>query len=208
MYRPLDIATWNRQAHFELFRQYEHPFFNLTAPVDVTRLHEFCQDSSLSFFLAGLFCSLKAANEVENLRYRLRGEQAIVWDKLDAGSTVLHDDNTFGFCYFKYEEEVKTFCQKGVERIAAQKASGKLDPKEHADDMVHYSVIPWVSFTGFQHARRHSISDSIPKIVFGKYYQQNSKKLMPVSVELHHALCDGYHAGRYFERFQRLLQEL
>ncbi|RME51569.1 MAG: chloramphenicol acetyltransferase, partial [Caldilineae bacterium] len=30
---------------------------------------------------------------------------------------------------------------------------------------------------------------------------------MPVSVQAHHALMDGLHAGRYFQRLQTLLDE-
>ena len=30
---------------------------------------------------------------------------------------------------------------------------------------------------------------------------------MPVSIEVHHALADGLHVGRYLERFQELLDD-
>ena len=42
----------------------------------------------------------------------------------------------------------------------------------------------------------------IPKVAFGKYRDAGGRVLMPVSVEGHHALMDGLHAGRFFERLQ------
>ncbi|MCB0574850.1 MAG: hypothetical protein KDC61_09825 [Saprospiraceae bacterium] len=47
----------------------------------------------------------------------------------------------------------------------------------------------------------------MPKIVFGKYFASGDRLLMPVSVEVHHALMDGLHAGRFFGRFQQVLEE-
>jgi chloramphenicol O-acetyltransferase type A len=66
-------------------------------------------------------------------------------------------------------------------------------------------VIPWVAFTSFAHARRHGTEDSVPKIVFGKRHERGGRHRMPVSVEVHHALVDGLHVGRFFEGFQERL---
>jgi chloramphenicol O-acetyltransferase len=51
-------------------------------------------------------------------------------------------------------------------------------------------------------ARRSLAEDSVPKIIFGKYEVEGGRVRLPVSVEVHHALMDGVHVGRYFERLQ------
>ena len=63
-------------------------------------------------------------------------------------------------------------------------------------------MITWISFTSFAHARKPRKEDSVPKIVFGKYTEQNDLIKMPVSVEVHHSLMDGIHVGKFFEFFQ------
>ena len=73
------------------------------------------------------------------------------------------------------------------------------------DDVIWYSVLPWTSFTSFAHARRCPSRESVPRIVFGKRYEEQGRLHMPVSVEVHHALADGLHVGRFFEGFQRRL---
>lgn len=30
----------------------------------------------------------------------------------------------------------------------------------------------------------------------GKYYTQGDKVLMPLAIQVHHAVCDGFHVGR------------
>jgi chloramphenicol O-acetyltransferase type A len=47
----------------------------------------------------------------------------------------------------------------------------------------------------------------VPKIVFGRHREAGGRRWMPVSVEVHHALVDGLHVGRFFERFQALLDD-
>ncbi len=207
MARELDLESWPRRQHFEFFRRYDQPFFNLCAEVDVTHLTERCAvPGGPSFFLASLFLSLRAANEVEPFRYRLRGERVIVYEVVHGGSTVLLPDETFAFAYFDYLPDFQRFAGPASRVLDEIRADpGRLQPSDDRDDLLHYSVIPWVSFTSFAHARRKRETDSVPKVVFGKRRAAGGRHLMPVSVEVHHALMDGLHVGRFFERFQALL---
>ncbi len=208
MFRTLDISSWPRKKTYLFFREYDHPFFNVCADVDVTHLYNSVKERNASFFIASLFCSLKAANELEPFRYRLKGEEVIICDTVSAGSTVLNEDETFGFCYFDYRKEYPEFERLASQTLAQYKAGDlKMDARDDMLDVIHYSVLPWVSFTSFSHARRMSKEDSIPKIVFGKYREEKGEMKMPVSVEVHHALMDGLHMGRYFQNLQQALSE-
>jgi chloramphenicol O-acetyltransferase type A len=47
--------------------------------------------------------------------------------------------------------------------------------------------------------------DSIPRISWGKYFRDDNLIKMPLSVQVHHALMDGFHVGRYFQQVQKYL---
>jgi chloramphenicol O-acetyltransferase type A len=47
--------------------------------------------------------------------------------------------------------------------------------------------------------------DSIPRIAWGKYFEENGKIKLPLSVQVHHALVDGLHVGQYFNAIQEIL---
>ena len=81
-----------------------------------------------------------------------------------------------------------------------------LDPRTGRYDLIHYSTLPWIKFTSISHARKISRMDSIPQMVFGKYFKDGATSKMPFSIEVHHALIDGYHVAKYHEKFQDYLQ--
>ena len=205
--RVLDLESWKRREHFEFFRHYERPWFNLCADVDVTALVARCREpGGPSFFLASLWLSLVAANEVEEFRYRLRGEQVVVHPVIDGGSTVLMPDETFAFAYFDFVEDYPAFAAAGARELERVR-DGTGGPRTvDRDDMIHYSVIPWVSFSSFSHARHRTADISVPKIVFGRHRRVGDRRLLPVSVEVHHALVDGLHVGRFYQRFEELAE--
>ncbi len=205
MYQIIPLEEWPRRAAFHFFKNYDDPFFNITAPVDVTVLHARCKAERSSFFLNSLYFATRAANAVEAFRLRILGDQLVCYDTVHAGSTIFMEDQTFQFGYFDYVADREQFVREGRDTIAQLKAQSRLEPRDEALDLIHFSVIPWISFSSFKHARRYIPGDTIPKIVFGKYYGQGDRLLMPVSVEVHHAMMDGYHAGQFFEKFQTLL---
>ena len=197
----LDLERWPRRAHFDLFRGYDHPFFNLCAPVEVTALRAATGGAGgRSFFLAALWLSLAAANAIEPFRYRLRGDRVLVHEVIHGSGTILRPDGTFGFAYFDFDPAYGRFHERAAREVERVRASTALEPIAERDDLIHYSVIPWVAFTSFAHARHLAADDSVPKIVFGKVYPDGGGERMPVSVEVHHALADGLDAGRFFER--------
>lgn len=201
----LDLERWNRRAHFELFRHYDRPFFTLCAPLEVTALRRATGGlDGRSFFLASLWLSLRAANEIEPLRYRLRGDRVLVHDVLHGSCTILRPDDSFGFGYFEWDPDFRRFHERAAAEVERARARADLEPAAGRDDLVHYSVIPWVAFTSFAHARNLGAGESVPKVVFGKVYAEGETERMPVSLEVHHALADGIDAGRWYQRLAAL----
>jgi chloramphenicol O-acetyltransferase type A len=120
---------------------------------------------------------------------------------------VLLPNETFTLAYFNYDENFGTFIRDAERSVKkAQSGDGGFRPSER-DDMVHFTVLPWVSFTSFSHARNWRREDSVPKIAFGKFTRENENILLPISVEVHHALMDGLHVGRFLARLEEALSE-
>ncbi len=200
--------NWDRKSTFEFFKTFEVPFYNITANVDVSRLRQYCKENNFQFLIMSLFLSQKTISQIPNFRYRLVKDQVRLYERTQAGCTILLENKSFAFCYFKPTSEVAEFHQYGEQAITELKANPDFTPRNGDANMIFYSVIPWISFTSFQHARRLETEDSIPRIVFGKYFKQGDHLLMPISVEVHHSFVDGYHLGQYFEILQNEIDSL
>jgi chloramphenicol O-acetyltransferase type A len=205
----LDVESWPRRAAFEFFRDYDNPYFNVCAPLDVTPLVEVSRSTDgISFALASLYLALRASNECEPFRYRLQGGRVLVHDRVHAGTTHLVGGERLAFVYFDYGEDYAGFREHADRaKRAVESGAGVIDARADRTDLIHFSSLPWFSFTSISHARNWRREDSVPKITFGKYHRVGDRMSMPVSVEVHHALMDGAHVGGYFERLQAHLSD-
>jgi len=204
-----DIENWNRKPIYNFFKNYEDPFFNITANLEVTNLYGFCKKHELSFSLACLYVAIKCMNEITEFKLRLKSGKVYLCDSLHIGSTILNDDNTFSFCYFKNQPTIFDFDKQGKVIVENHKQLAKFEAKEEGLDLVHCTTLPWISFTSFKHARNGDEgSKGIPKIVFGKLFDENEIKKIPFSVEVHHALMDGLQVGILYEKMQQYMNEL
>jgi len=207
MKQLLNLADWNRKDQFAFFKQFEEPFFGITVSIDCTKAYAAAKSTGASFFLYYLHKSLKAANIIEPFRYRINEEQVWVYDTVNASPTINRPDGSFGFSYMDYHPSFETFQQFAKKEIERVQASKGLVPAVSGENVIHYSSIPWINFTGLSHARSFSFKDSCPKISFGKMTGDKGPRSMPMSVHVHHALMDGYHAGQYIDLFQQFMNE-
>jgi len=201
----LDLENWSRRELFDFFINYDNPYFNVCVSVDVTKLLQLTRDRAIKFSLAIHYFALRIANETEAFRYRLKDKKIFVYDVINGGTTVLLPNESFAYAYFDYHQDFEQFVTgmgKAVEEVRT--STGPLKPTMR-DDVIYHTTLPWMSFTSFMHARTKGRGDSIPRIVFGKFSDEGGRMMMPISVEVHHALMDGLHVGRYLDSLEDAL---
>lgn len=204
MKTKIDLKTWNRSTHFEFFSKFDEPFFGITTPINCTIAYQKSKELQIPFFVYYLHKTLVAVNKIENFRLRIEGENVMLYDEIDTSATIMREDKTFGFSFIKFHEDLHEFnkiAQIEIQRI--QNTPGILT-REYPENIIHFSAVPWINFTGLTHSRNFSIPDSCPKISFGKLMDENGKKTMALSVTAHHGLLDGYHIGLFVEELQNL----
>ncbi|MGL4903840.1 MAG: CatA-like O-acetyltransferase, partial [Cetobacterium sp.] len=42
---------------------------------------------------------------------------------------------------------------------------------------------------------------------FGKFILEDKKYLIPLAIQVHHAVCDGFHLCRFIDRFQEIIND-
>lgn len=204
MFEQIDQQQWDRRQQFEFFRPYTNPNFNLCGPVDISGIVAYRKKTGASLHLLYHYIALRAANELEAFAFRIVGDQVIKVGTIHCGTTLLKEDNTFGFCYFNYSRFFQEFSNAAHEATEKFKTQEVMEPQPESFDLLHCTTMPWVSFTSVQHPYNRASDYGIPKLAFGKIYQEGDRWKMPLSLQGHHALMDGYHAGRFFQRVEML----
>lgn len=207
MRKKIEIESWDRKNQFKFFKDFDEPFWGITAEVDCTVTYQMAKEKGISFYLSYLHKSLIAVNSVEAFRYRMEGDDVFLYDTVGASATVMRENGTFGFSYIEFYKKYEDFASVANIEFERVKNNDDLIPGSASTNVVHYSSLPWIKFTGLSHARDFKRQDTAPKISFGKMTTHQSKKMMPVSIHVHHALVDGLHVGQHLEAFQDLLNK-
>jgi chloramphenicol O-acetyltransferase type A len=208
MKTKLNLENWPRKDHFTLFNQFDEPFFSVNVDLDCTLSYRTAKEMGVSFYLYYLYCTLQAVNGSENFRYRVEDNEIFIYERIDVSHTVIRPDGTFGFGYVPYTPTLTDFitlAEKDRERILN---STGLDLDIPNENIIHFSALPGIRFTGLTHARSFSYKDSTPKISVGKVTEANGVRTMPVSITVHHGLMDGLHVAQFIDLFQEMLNKL
>ena len=196
----------HRKKHFDFFHGMNHPHFNLTANVDITSFMKWVKSEGLPLNLLLVYLLSKTANEITEFRWRIRDNEVIEHETVHPSFTVpTEDTDVFSFCTVDFKAALVEFIKDAKRIQELMKTNPSVEDEPGRDDYLFMSAIPWVSFTSLQHAMSYHPHDSVPRISWGKFFEQNDKTLMPLSVQAHHALVDGRHMGMYFTNIQEKL---
>ncbi|MBU0595849.1 chloramphenicol acetyltransferase [Candidatus Bipolaricaulota bacterium] len=206
--RRIDLDSWPRRKHFELFRSFAYPYFNLCANVDVACLVRAVRERHASFTAHLVYCLTRAANEIPELRQRIRGNDVIEHRVVHPSITVLTENDLFAFCFFEYAENAGSFVRSAIEAMERAKQDPSLDDEPGRDDFLFMTAIPWVSFNSMMHPVPLSPPDSVPRVAWGRYRIEGGHAPMPLSLHAHHGLVDGIHTGRFFARVEELIDSV
>lgn len=206
--QPIDLESWSRKEHFDVFKNWDYPHFSLCVNVSLETFYSFIKQKGISFNIAIVYLITRAANAVPEFRYRIRDEKPIEHEIIHPSSTILGKDDVFSFCTLEYYEDFSKFSMRASNKIAqVQKRPRLLKEDQNRDDLIFLTAIPWVSFTSIMHPLKLNPADSVPRFSWGKYFEDGKDLKMPLSVQAHHAVMDGVHVGRFYTEVQAYLNE-
>ena len=206
----LDLETWPRRKQYEFFRQMDYPHINVCFPFDITNLKAYCSKHELSITHSILYISARTANSIKEFRLRIRGDTVVEHESISPSYTVLRADESFSYCTVEYTPDANLLMARAQEQQQKVYEEMVLEDEAGRDDFLFISVLPWISFTNTTHPINMSPVDSVPRLVWGKFYADPANKnrtLLPYSIQAHHALTDGVHFGKFAAIFQALADE-
>ncbi len=212
----IDRTTWRRRDNFAFFENYANPFISFTAQVECRAGFEKARARGDSFFLGYLYAITRAANRIEELRYRFWGpdNRIVLYDKVDVYATIRTGaGKDFVIARIPYQEDFAAFL-KGARRIVdgVDEQSDLLAPGMASQvpdhDVVMVSALPGLRMTSFVPAQAHARGSDYPLFMVGKAERRGEGLYMPVSIACHHGFVDGAHVEEFFRLTEKFLSEL
>lgn len=202
--RIIDMSKDPRCAQFEYFRQMTDPWAGVTVQVDVTDFLGAIDGEP--FFLNFLFAVMRAANAVPELRRRILPDGGVVeYDRCNPSYTVMKPDGVYVYCLVESDLSSRTdFVALGKRRQQEVIDRGTLT--EDGDSLEHFfvSCVPWLHYSQIR-LPSGLPGECNPRFAWGQYQEQGGRKVMPVSLFIHHGLADGWHISQFFENLRREL---
>ena len=208
MKQKIDRHTWDRKEHFEFYTRFKEPYHGVNVSLDITTLKERCNKENASVFMHYLHRAIVAVNKVEAFRYRILNDDVYLFDTSHVTMTIAREHGPFGFSFVAFNEDFNVFEAEAKKEFERVRQSKGLDLSVSRDNVVHFSALPWIDFTGITHARDLESQDCSPKITFGKINQNNGRWRMPLSVHVHHGLVYGKDVADFIQIFQDELNRL
>ncbi|MBE6928486.1 MAG: chloramphenicol acetyltransferase [Ruminococcaceae bacterium] len=199
--RYIDMQTNPRRAQFEYFQSFANPYASVTVPCDITPLKD-----RRPFFLTFLYCAIQAANAIPELRRRIVDGRVVEFDNCISSHTVALPDETYCYCELDCSMPFEEFLPYAMAKVEQAKTHPSMDDVE-PERLFFVTSFPWASFTGI-HLPTTQPADSNVRITFGKAYEQDGKYLLPTDLTVHHALADGVHIAKFFQKFEENCRNL
>lgn len=201
----IDRADWTRKEYFEHYFSSVPCTYSMTVSLDVTAVRQ----SGQKLYPVLLHSLTAVVNRHPEFRTALnsRGELG-VYSEMIPSYTVFHPETeTFSILWTEYSEDRAAFCA-GYERdlLLYGKNPGMMAKPNPPENLFNVSMIPWTSFEGFNLNLQKGYEYLLPIFTIGRYREQEGRFVLPLAVQVHHAVCDGFHLSRFVQELQQQIQ--
>lgn len=209
-YIRFNVEKWQRKEHYHLYNEHVNCGFSLTAKIDITSLVNFISLRDYRFYPTMIYLLSSLVNRHDEFKLSKKDGELILWEKVHPSFTIFHNQTeTFSSLWCEYSDNIQVFMGNYQHQLTLHKDDAKLTPQPiQAENIFYISSLPWVSFESFNLNIANIASNFTPIFTMGKFYREGDKILLPLSVQVHHAVCDGFHVGRFVNELQTLCNEL
>lgn len=208
-YEIINTETWERGELFRFYIEKLRNVMSMTVDTDVTKLVSFVRAHGLKFYPAMMWAVSKAVNGRAEFRYGWKDGDLVRWDYVSLYYADFHgEDERFVKLVTEYSGDLSEFHARFLADRERYKDLRAFDLKEIPPNTFDVSCLPWVRYRSFD---IHVFDEGrylAPVVTWGRFETENGKTVMPLSVNIHHAVADGWHLSRLFADVQEIINTL
>lgn len=206
MFKPIDTSSWKRKPYFDHYFNQIRCTYSITANIDITNVLSFKDRNKVKLYPLLIYVISKAVNKYEEFRTAINGRGEIgVWETLSPCYTVFHKDSeSFSNIWTEWNDDLNLFLSNFEQDSKRFGQIDRIDAKPNTPANVFpISSLPWTTFTGFNLNIFADGTYLLPIFTYGKYFKDGNRYLIPLSIQVHHAVCDGFHVSRLINEIQQ-----
>lgn len=205
-YQSVDMQKFDRAEQYQYFMS-EGTTIEFTAKLDVTKALEKSKKHGFNFYSVMLYHLYKAVNSIENFRLDILKGKLIKWDRIvPTFSSINKNSKLFFILCADMQENCVDYNEQYRKTVEKYADSATMIPQvDLPENVFNVSCIPWLHFEHFSSNSKINENKIVKMITFGKYEQTNGRFLLPLTIQISHAIADGYHIALFFEKLQEEL---
>lgn len=209
-YQIIPLEKLPGKKYFKWFNTYDIPNYTTLVEMDITRFYKFIKEKGYPFYYSMIYLVNEALNQFPEFRYRMVGDQIVLFDHIDPSFTIMTDRGLYDNVNdVKIRNGFQQYL-KDAQRIVAEIKTGKNLDNECFDDCVdqfYFTCIPWVSVKMMTHPMDKNPSIYVPRAAWDKIVFHGDKITVNLNLVVHHAFVDGYPCAMAFLKVQEYLDK-
>ena len=203
----VELDTWERGPVFRHFIDDLRCVMSLTVDLEISRFLKRLSASGFPFYPAMIWAVSNVLNAHAEFRYGWDDQgRLVLWDRIEPYYAHFHPDReTFAKLVTPFSSDLETFHRRFLEDRTRYAALDHFDLTDVPPNTFDVSCLPWVRYRSFDMHIFDSGTYLAPVVTWGKYDPERDRTILPVSLNIHHAVADGFHLSRFFLELQELL---
>ena len=205
-FKKIDKKNWIRKEYFEHYFYNVPCTYSMTVKLDITKIIKMQK----KIYPSMLYYITTIVNRHPEFRtvFNEKGE-ICVFDEMIPSYTVFHKDTeTFSDMWTEYKSDIEDFYIAYEDDIRQYgNCKGMISKPNAPQNIFTVSMIPWASFEGFNLNLQKGYDYLLPIFTMGKFYKDAEKVILPLSIQVHHAVCDGFHVCRFINELQEVIND-
>ena len=199
--RLIDLENWERREYYEHFIKNVVCSYSVTVNIDITNL------KGHSLYPAMIWLLTKTVNDMPEFRTCLTEEGPGIYDSMHPMYTVFNKEKkNFSGIWSYFSEDYSEFLENYQADVQRYSTSTRYAPKEGTPaNSFNISMVPWLEFTAMNFNVYDEGKFLLPIFTMGKFFERDGKRYLPLAIQVHHAVCDGYHIGLFVEKLNEYI---
>ena len=198
-FNVIDLNTWDRKERFNHFFNNAKCTYSITVNIDITNLYNYTKTNKLRFYPTFTWVVSKVINNYKEFKMAFDEKGRLgFFDKIGPSYSVLNNKTKVtSDLYTSFNSVFANFYMDMENNLNKYKEDANFTTKFQNNFFI-VSCLPWFSYTSFNVNNEGSTPFLFPMVTWGKFFKEDNKIIMPVTIQVHHAVADGYHCSLFF----------